>query len=154
MQKNTTYKIIFSLLTLYLVWGSTYLAIKFAIVSLLPLMMSGFRYLGASFIFLAVPLWSCLFAALLGTKPNLQEIIGLCLGFLGILSLNSDKTLQAQWLGAVLLFLAPVFGLRPNAWGKTYCCANPFFFAGCFTSKHFYSAYCGYYWCSLCCFRP
>ena len=160
MKPKLSLKVIIALATIYIVWGSTYLAIKFAIVTLPPLMMSGLRYLGASFIFLfvllwqkpklptreqfwnaflvgallmtggtgvmasaqkyvatgvasigiaAVPLWSCLFAALLGTKPNVQELIGLCIGFVGIMILNSDKALHAQWLGALLLFLAPVF---------------------------------------------
>lgn len=145
---------------MYLIWGSTYLGIKYAIETIPPLTMSGLRYLGAGLIFFlilywqkpkpltqkqfwnavligallmtggtgvmaiaqrwvstgmasigiaAVPLWSCLFAAILGTKPTRQEIFGLALGFLGIFILNSEKTLQAQALGAILLFLAPIF---------------------------------------------
>lgn len=40
--------------TLYLVWGSTYLAIKFAVVSLPPLLMAGSRFLLAGVILYAI----------------------------------------------------------------------------------------------------
>jgi len=44
----TTLGLVGGLLTLYLVWGSTYLAIRVAVETLPPFLMSGFRFLVAS----------------------------------------------------------------------------------------------------------
>lgn len=126
-----------ALLALYLVWGSTYLAIRYAVETIPPFLMAGARFLIAGLILYAwrrsagdapptprqwrstaivgvllllggnglvswaeqhvdsgiaalivgsVPLWMALIEALRpkGTKPNLQVILGLLIGFTGI----------------------------------------------------------------------
>ncbi len=50
MIKTTNARIWLALLTVYLVWGSTYLAIHFAVLSLPPFLMAGVRYLVAGLI--------------------------------------------------------------------------------------------------------
>src|SRR5439155_605349 len=42
--------VIFAFATIYIIWGSTYLAILFAIESIPPFLMSAFRFLGAGLI--------------------------------------------------------------------------------------------------------
>ena len=53
--KNNTsskFKILLGFLTIYFVWGSTYLAIRFAIDSFPPFVMGGFRFIIAGSILL------------------------------------------------------------------------------------------------------
>lgn len=50
----TRLNIAIALLIIYVVWGSTYLAIKFAVVSVPPLMMAGIRFSVAGAILLAI----------------------------------------------------------------------------------------------------
>ena len=49
-----TFALVAGLLTLYLVWGSTYLAIRVAVETLPPFLMSGFRFLLASAVMVAL----------------------------------------------------------------------------------------------------
>ena len=49
--------IILSLLSLYFIWGSTYLAIRIAIVSFPPLLMTGFRFVLAGAIIFGFLRW-------------------------------------------------------------------------------------------------
>ena len=42
---------------LYLIWGSTYLAIRFAIETIPPLLMAGARFLIAGFIMYGIARW-------------------------------------------------------------------------------------------------
>ena len=148
-----------ALMTMYFVWGSTYLAIRFALESLPPLLLTALRLLvagGLLFGFLAwrgktlptrlewrnaaivgglmlaggvgsttfaeqwvdsgltavliatVPLWATLLAAIWERKPSGLEWIGVLVGFGGVLLLNSEATLRANWLGTLLLLLAPI----------------------------------------------
>lgn len=50
----STFGLVAGLLTLYLVWGSTYLAIRVAVETLPPFLMSGFRFLVASAIMITL----------------------------------------------------------------------------------------------------
>lgn len=50
----STFGLIGGLLTLYLVWGSTYLAIRVAVETLPPFLMSGFRFLVAAIIMIGL----------------------------------------------------------------------------------------------------
>src|SRR5437660_1746788 len=48
--------VIGALLTLYIVWGSTYLAMRFAIATMPPFLMSGTRFLTAAILLFVVAL--------------------------------------------------------------------------------------------------
>src|SRR5215813_8711446 len=63
-------------LAIYLIWGSTFLAIRVAIESIPPLMTAGTRHLVAGTLLLAWALWK-------GERPTRQGLrAGLILGFL------------------------------------------------------------------------
>jgi drug/metabolite transporter (DMT)-like permease len=103
-----------ALLTVYVIWGSTYLGIRLAIASIPPFFMAGTRYLaagGAMF----------LFAWVRGAKmPSLVEwrdavIVGACLLLVG----NGGVTFAEQYVpsgtAALLVATVPVF-LTVFAW--------------------------------------
>ncbi|MBV8214703.1 MAG: EamA family transporter [Verrucomicrobia bacterium] len=103
-----------ALLTVYVIWGSTYLGIRLAIASIPPFFMAGTRYLaagGAMF----------LFALFRGAKmPSLVEwrdalILGACL----LLAGNGGVTFAEQYVpsgtAALLVATVPVF-LTIFAW--------------------------------------
>ncbi|OGI04543.1 MAG: drug/metabolite exporter YedA [Candidatus Margulisbacteria bacterium GWF2_38_17] len=151
--------ILISLLSVYIIWGSTYLAIRIAVTTMPPLCMAGLRFVfaggimyfilrlygdsrpsasqwygsaivgaflmvgGTGFVGCAekwvgsglaaiavtsVPLWACFFSGIFGKWPNRYEIIGLAIGFVGIIMFNMDREIQANFLGAILLFVAPL----------------------------------------------
>jgi drug/metabolite transporter (DMT)-like permease len=159
MTKNKSlFLIIISLLAVYSIWSSTYLAIRIMVQGAPPLLSSGSRFFfaglllylyqllqgnkqpdrklwwqatltgtlfmlgGTGFVCLAeqwvssglaaiaissTPLWTCLLFGLTGHWPNKLEWVGLFIGFTGIVLLNLDQTLQANFAGAVFLLLAP-----------------------------------------------
>jgi drug/metabolite transporter (DMT)-like permease len=105
-----------ALLTVYVIWGSTYLGIRLAIASIPPFFMAGTRYLaagGAMF----------LFALFRGAKmPSLVEwrdalIVGGCLLLVG----NGGVTFAEQYVpsgtAALLIAIVPVF-LTIFAWAS------------------------------------
>lgn len=155
-----------ALLSLYLIWGSTYLAILFVVETIPPFMSAGIRFLISGLILLiwrklardpmptrnqwrsavivgtlllvggngllswseqripsgvaalligTVPLWLVLIEALRrgGTKPNWQSILGLAIGFAGIVVLIGpiDFTGQAgrYELAGILICLVAAF---------------------------------------------
>jgi drug/metabolite transporter (DMT)-like permease len=106
--------VLIALLTVYVIWGSTYLGIRLAIASIPPFFMAGTRYLaaGAAMFF---------FALLRGAKmPSLIEwrdalILGGCL----LLGGNGGVTFAEQYVpsgtAALLVATVPVF-LTIFAW--------------------------------------
>jgi len=139
-------KLITAFAAVYIIWGSTYLAIKFAIISFPPFLMAGFRFLISSVIIFSiarffskekiklnfwkdafiiggalllggnggvvwaeqfvpsgltalivatVPIWMVLFDWFHphGNKPTLKIIIGLVLGFAGLLIMISPTSI-------------------------------------------------------------
>jgi drug/metabolite transporter (DMT)-like permease len=151
--------IVLSLLVLYLIWGSTYLAIRISLQSIPPFITGGARFVTAGiilYVFLrlrgspaptrkqwlsaaligplmlvgsngmvsfaeqwvatgvtavamaAVPLWTALFAGLLGRWPTRFEWVGLALGFAGVILLNLENGLWAAPQGAIALLIAPL----------------------------------------------
>ncbi|MGD9788527.1 MAG: drug/metabolite exporter YedA [Sulfuricellaceae bacterium] len=156
-----------ALLALYLIWGSTYLAMRFAIESFPPFLMAGLRFLVAGsglYIYLrwrgtpaptgrqwaacgavgtllllggngavayaeqtvasgiaalvvaTVPLWTLLFAALWKKYPTRREVVGVVIGFAGIVVLNLDGNLRASPAGAVILLLASASWAFGSVW--------------------------------------
>ncbi|MBA3961874.1 MAG: EamA family transporter [Chthoniobacterales bacterium] len=93
---------------LYLIWGSTYLGIRFAIASIPPLLMAGTRFFLAGLIMYAIAGWQ-------GTrKSSLREwrtafVIGACL----LLGGNGGVTIAEQWvpsgLASLLVATVPIY---------------------------------------------
>jgi len=156
-------KVLIALLALYIVWGSTYLGIKFAIETIPPFLQAGIRFLISGIILMvwqraagaamptrkqwistaiignllllggngmlgwaeqtipsgvaaiiigSMPMFLVIAEALRphGVKPNLRAIIGLLIGFAGIIILvgpsnisGSDHPLNPLGLGALLI---------------------------------------------------
>ncbi len=93
---------------LYLVWGSTYLGIRFAIETIPPLLMAGARFLCAGVIMYVIARWQG------APKSSLAEwrtafIVGACLLFFG----NGGVTIAEQWvasgLASLLVATVPIY---------------------------------------------
>jgi drug/metabolite transporter (DMT)-like permease len=107
MAKKTV-KIIIAFAALYLIWGSTYLAILFAIKSIPPFLMAGTRFLLAGAIMYAIALWTG------AAKPEPVTwrsalIVGSCLLLCG----NGGVTIAEKWvptgLAALLVATVPIY---------------------------------------------
>ena len=102
--------VILSLLTVYIIWSTTYLAIRFALVSFPPYLMMGSRFLlagGALFIFLRVR----------GTPmPTLKQwrsaaLVGLLLLVFGMGSVALAEQWLSSGLTATLIAVLPLWAL-------------------------------------------
>jgi drug/metabolite transporter (DMT)-like permease len=100
--------IILAFAALYLVWGSTYLGIRFAIESIPPLLMAGARFFLAGVIMYAIARWQG------APKSSFAEwrtafVIGACLLFFG----NGGVTVAEQWvasgLASLLVATVPIY---------------------------------------------
>ena len=99
--------IVLAFLTIYVIWGSTYLAIRYAIETIPPLLTAGFRHLAAGSILLAWGLSR-------GRRPTLaQWRASLLLGFLFFLvghgSLHWAEQTVPSGIAAVLIATEPIF---------------------------------------------
>ncbi len=104
----TRYQIGLALLSVYLIWGSTYLAIRVAIESCPPFLMAGLRFFAAG-----AALW--IWASVRGyPAPTLRQwrdaaIVGVCLLFAG----NGGVTYAEQYVpsgtAALLVATVPMF---------------------------------------------
>ena len=166
-----------ALFTLYIVWGSTYLAIMFAVQTIPPFISAGIRFLISGIILLVwrrlakdprptriqwrsaaivgmlllvggngllswseqripsgvaalligtVPLWLVLIEALRpgGTKPTWQSILGLAIGFAGIVVLIGPAEFsggrgQFDMLGILVCLLAAFFWSFGSIYGRS-----------------------------------
>ncbi|HEY1583087.1 MAG TPA: EamA family transporter, partial [Chthoniobacterales bacterium] len=93
---------------LYLIWGSTYLGIRFAIESIPPLLMAGVRFFLAGIMMYAIARWRG------APKSSLAEwrsafVVGACLLFCG----NGSVTIAEQWvpsgLASLLVATVPIY---------------------------------------------
>jgi len=93
---------------LYIVWGSTYLAIRFAIETIPPLLMAGTRFLLAGFIMWLIAKWQ---GAPRSSWANWRTalVIGACL----LLGGNGGVTLAEQYvssgLASVMVATVPIY---------------------------------------------
>jgi drug/metabolite transporter (DMT)-like permease len=161
--------ILASFFALYVIWGSTYFAIRVGVADWPPLMMAGIRFMlaggllyawlkfrgqenpgwreiaGAALLGLlmpaignglvtmaetdvssgiaalmvaTVPLFTTLFARVMGQKSHVREWLALALGFIGIVALNAGANLSASPRGAILLLLACAGWALGSAIGK------------------------------------
>ncbi|MGP1716178.1 MAG: drug/metabolite exporter YedA [Methylophilus sp.] len=161
--------IVSALTCTYLIWGSTYLAIKYAIESFPPFVMVGLRFTvagsllyvtlrsmghaaptliqwrGAALVGLLLPvlgngtvsyvqlhvsssvaalaiatapIWMAIFSSLWGHKISRREWLGIAIGLVGILLLNTRGSLQGDWLSAFLLMFAAASWSLGSVWSK------------------------------------
>ena len=75
---------------------------------------SGLAALGIA----AVPLWAALFGGLFGRWPNRVELLGLGLGFIGVVLLNVENGLTASPIGAIALIIAPMCWAFGSIWSQ------------------------------------
>jgi drug/metabolite transporter (DMT)-like permease len=108
MVAPTKTRIIIAFAALYLVWGSTYLGIRFAIESIPPFLMAGTRFLLAGMIMYAIA-WSQ--GICKSSWPNWRTslIIGACL----LLAGNGGVTISEEYidsgLAALIVAIVPIY---------------------------------------------
>jgi drug/metabolite transporter (DMT)-like permease len=154
-----------AMLALYVIWGSTYLAIRLAIDSFPPLYMAAMRQLVAGSILYVVmrltgaprptraqwrggfivgallvaggnggislgersvnssfaaivvasmPLWVAVMGLYFGHKPTRRELIGLCIGFSGVVVLNAGASIGGDPIAFAAVIASPILW----AWGS------------------------------------
>ncbi|MEZ0288838.1 MAG: drug/metabolite exporter YedA, partial [Methylophilus sp.] len=161
--------IVSALTCTYLIWGSTYLAIKYAIESFPPFVMVAIRFTAAGSLLYVIlrglghaaptliqwrgaalvglllpvlgngtvshvqlhvsssvaalaiataPIWMAIFSSLWGHKISRREWLGIAIGLIGILLLNTRGSLQGDWLSAFLLMFAAASWSLGSVWSK------------------------------------
>ena len=108
MRPPSRLAIITAFAAVYLIWGSTYLAILFAIQSMPPLLMAGTRFFAAGVIMLAFAFWQG--AARSGWREWRTSLI---MGAALLLGGNGGVTLSEQYiasgLAAVMVATVPIY---------------------------------------------
>src|SRR5688572_13007659 len=108
MPPPSKFAILSAFAALYLIWGSTYLAILFAIDTIPPLLMAGARFLLAGSIMFAIARWQ---GAPKGSLANWRTalVVGGCL----LLGGNGGVTLAEQYvssgLASVMVATVPIY---------------------------------------------
>lgn len=167
-----------ALAALYLIWGSTYLGIRFALEGgWPPLLMAGSRFVVAGGLMYAAlrlrgvpaptraqwptilamgvlllalgngmvcvaeqtvssglaavavasaPLWMALFSAIRGDRPTRMELVGLAIGFVGVVWLNAGSSLAASKVGLVALVVATIAWSFGSIWSRGRDLPSPF----------------------------
>lgn len=105
--RGESIKVALAFVAIYLVWGSTYLAIRYAVETIPPLVAAGIRHSVAGGILLA---WACL----RGYRPRREHwVAGVALGALFFLighgSLHWAEQHVASGLAALLIATEPMF---------------------------------------------
>jgi len=148
-----------AMVSLYVIWGSTYLAIRIAIEDFPPLYMAAARQLVAGAILYALmrlrgappptrsqwkagfitgalllaggnggvslsersvdssfaaivvasmPLWVAVIGTRYGTKPSRRELVGLCVGFTGVIVLNLGHSIGGDPIAFIAIIASPI----------------------------------------------
>jgi len=105
--RSESIKIALAFVAIYLVWGSTYLAIRFAVETIPPLVTAGIRHTMAGGILLA---WACAH----GYRPRREHwgagmILGALFFFIGHGTLHWAEQHVASGLAALLIATEPMF---------------------------------------------
>ena len=171
-------RVALALVLVYVIWGSTYLAIRWALEGgFPPFLLGGIRFIMAGGLMFAVlrwrgmpaptraqwgnaavmgvlllllgngmvnlaektvpsgiaavavasmPLWMGVFAAMRGQRPNMLECVGLVIGFLGVVWLNSGSSLIAAPVGLVALLIASIAWAFGSVWSRGRDLPSPF----------------------------
>lgn len=158
-----------ALFALYIIWGSTYLGIRYALESYPPFLLAGMRFFGAGvllFGFLrmrgiagptplqwrnaaitgvlllgfgnglvcfaeqhvssgiaavavaSMPLFAAMFSGMYGERPSRNEIVGLVIGFTGVIVLNLGSSLSGSRIGAIALLIASMSWAFGATWSR------------------------------------
>lgn len=158
-----------ALLALYLIWGSTYLAIRVALTGFAPFALAAIRFAiagGGLYVWLrlrgvaaptrrqwrnaavtgvllllggnalvcfaeqqvasgiaavavaAMPLYAAIFAGLYGEWPSRTEVLGLLIGFVGVVLLNLGGSLSGSTFAALALLAAPALWAFGSVWSR------------------------------------
>lgn len=105
--ENHRLLVFLSFLSIYVIWGSTYLAIRFAVQDIPPLYTAGFRHLTAGTILLLWALWK-------GLRPTRAQIrasvvIGFFFFLVGHGSLHWAEQFVPSGLASLLVAVEPIF---------------------------------------------
>src|SRR2546426_4547921 len=100
MSAPTKFSIIVAFASLYLIWGSTFLGIRFAIETIPPLLMAGTRFLTAGVIMYAIA-WSQGIGKSNWMNWRTSLIIGACL----LLGGNGGVTMSEKYIDSGLAAL-------------------------------------------------
>src|SRR3954470_13762069 len=107
MPRPSNLAIVSAFAALYLIWGSTYLGILFAIETIPPLLMAGSRFLLAGVILYAIARWR---GAPQGSFANWRT--ALCIVGCLFLAVNGEITLAEQYvpsgLASVIVATVPI----------------------------------------------
>jgi drug/metabolite transporter (DMT)-like permease len=106
--QNQHLKIWAGLITLYIIWGSTYLGIRFVVESFPPMLISGFRFFLAGFTLLVFSILTKKYQ-----KPSRKMIVtNILSGFFLLTLSNGFFTIAAKWMpssySALFSALGPV----------------------------------------------
>src|SRR6266568_6835685 len=108
MSAPTKFSIIVAFASLYLIWGSTFLGIRFAIETIPPLLMAGTRFLTAGVIMYAIA-WSQGIGKSNWMNWRTSLIIGACL----LLGGNGGVTMSEKYidsgLAALIVAIVPIY---------------------------------------------
>jgi drug/metabolite transporter (DMT)-like permease len=108
MAAPTKIRIIIAFAALYLIWGSTFLGIRFAIQTIPPFLMAGTRFLLAGLIMYAIA-WSQGIGKSTWANWRTSLIIGACL----LLAGNGGVTISEQYidsgLAALIVAIVPIY---------------------------------------------
>ena len=101
-------KLVAAFLALYVIWGSTYLAIRFAIETLPPFLMAGSRFLAAGAVMYA---WARLSSGERPTWSNWRAaaVVGACLLFGGNGGVVWSQQFVPSGLAALIVAMMPVW---------------------------------------------
>lgn len=99
--------VIFAFLSIYLIWGSTYLAIRYAVATIPPLYTAGIRHLTAGLILLA---W-CARKRLRPTTAQMRAsvVIGAFFFLIGHGTVHWAEQIVPSGLAALLIAIEPIF---------------------------------------------
>jgi drug/metabolite transporter (DMT)-like permease len=99
--------VIFAFLSIYLIWGSTYLAIRYAVATIPPLYTAGIRHFTAGLILLA---W-CAWKRLRPTAAQLRAsvVIGALFFLIGHGTVHWAEQIVPSGLAALLVAIEPIF---------------------------------------------
>src|SRR6476469_1116771 len=129
MAQRGTFLIISAFAALYVVWGSTYLAIRFAIETIPPLLMAGARFLLAGIILQAFARWQG------APKSSLAQwrtalIIGGCLLLGGHGGITIAEQYVSSGLASVIVATVPIYIALLAWWSGIAPRPTPFIWFG------------------------